>query len=85
MHERFVVIDLETTGNVPKKGDRIIQLGMVVVENGKIVDRFSSFFNPDRTIPPFVQQLTNISEQMVENAPSFAEKAAKVVDMLQQS
>jgi ATP-dependent DNA helicase DinG len=85
MHERFVVIDLETTGNVPKKGDRIIQLGMVVVENGKIVDRFSSFFNPNRTIPPFVQQLTNISEQMVENAPSFAEKAAKVVDMLQQS
>jgi ATP-dependent DNA helicase DinG len=85
MNARFVVVDLETTGNVPKKGDRIIQLGMVVVENGKIVNRFSSFFNPDRTIPPFVQQLTNINEQMVENAPSFAEKAAEIVDMLQQS
>lgn len=85
MKDRFVIVDLETTGNVPKKGDRIIQLGMVVVENGRIVDRFSSFFNPERDIPPFVQQLTNINEQMVADAPIFAEKAAKVVDMLQQS
>jgi ATP-dependent DNA helicase DinG len=85
MKDRFVIIDLETTGNVPKKGDRIIQLGMVVIENGKIVDRFSSFFNPERDIPPFVQQLTNITEQMVADAPSFAEEAAKVADMLQQS
>ncbi|GCD82122.1 ATP-dependent helicase DinG [Parageobacillus thermoglucosidasius] len=85
MKDRFVIMDLETTGNVPKKGDRIIQLGMVVVENGQIIERFSSFFNPERDIPPFVQQLTNINEQMVADAPVFAEEAAKVVDMLQQS
>ena len=36
MINKFVVIDLETTGNIPKKGDKIIQFAAVVVENGKI-------------------------------------------------
>ncbi|PJW17258.1 hypothetical protein CV944_09665 [Geobacillus sp. WSUCF-018B] len=59
MAMRFVIIDLETTGNGPKKGDRIIQLGMAVVEGRSIVARFASFFNPEQPIPPFIQQLTN--------------------------
>jgi ATP-dependent DNA helicase DinG len=85
MDGRFVVIDLETTGNAPKKGDRIIQVGMVVIENGHIIERFSSFVNPERDIPPFIQQLTQIDEQMVADAPVFAELAPKLIETLQQS
>ncbi|BBW95855.1 ATP-dependent DNA helicase DinG [Geobacillus sp. FSL W8-0032] len=82
MATRFVIIDLETTGNGPKKGDRIIQLGMAVVENGLIVERFSSFFNPEQPIPLFVQQLTNINEETVEGAPLFADKAGEIAAMM---
>ncbi|MBA2875064.1 ATP-dependent DNA helicase DinG [Thermaerobacillus caldiproteolyticus] len=85
MNERFVVIDLETTGNTPKKGDRIIQIGMIVIENGQIIERFSSFVNPERDIPPFIQQFTNIDEQMVKHAPVFAEVAPKLVETLQEA
>ncbi|MFC0297882.1 ATP-dependent DNA helicase DinG [Geobacillus jurassicus] len=82
MATRFVIIDLETTGNGPKKGDRIIQLGMAVVEDGLIVKRFSSFFNPEQPIPLVIQQLTNIDEQMVEEAPLFADKAGEIAAMM---
>ncbi|TLS33418.1 ATP-dependent DNA helicase DinG [Geobacillus thermoleovorans] len=82
MATRFVIIDLETTGNGPKKGDRIIQLGMAVVEDGLIVERFASFFNPERPIPLFIQQLTNINEQMVEGAPLFADKAGEIAALM---
>ncbi|MGX1981950.1 ATP-dependent DNA helicase DinG [Thermolongibacillus altinsuensis] len=75
MNGRFVVVDLETTGNTPKKGDRIIQIGFVVIERKKIVKRFSSFINPERDIPPFIQQLTGIDETMLSGAPSFDEIA----------
>jgi len=83
MAMRFVIIDLETTGNGPKKGDRIIQLGMAVVEEGSIVEQFSSFFNPEQPIPLFIQQLTNIDEQTVEEAPLFADKAGEIAAMME--
>ncbi|OQM45188.1 ATP-dependent helicase DinG [Anoxybacillus sp. UARK-01] len=85
MDERFVVIDLETTGNSVKKGDRIIQIGLVVIENRQIVKRFSSFVNPECSIPPFIQQLTQIGEQMVRHAPLFSELAPTVAALLKQS
>jgi ATP-dependent DNA helicase DinG len=85
MNRRFVVIDLETTGNSPQNGDRIIQIGMVVIENEQIVERFSSFIHPERAIPPFIQQLTGIDEAMIQGAPRFQEMAPKVTKMLEKS
>lgn len=49
--QRFVVIDVETTGNSPKKGDKIIQIAAVVIENGQITERFSKYINPNKSIP----------------------------------
>ena len=82
MSQKFVVIDLETTGNSPKKGDRIIQVGAVVIENGKIVGRFSSLVNPVQKIPVFIEELTGISDSMVKDAPLFPDIAPEVVDLL---
>ncbi|KEZ50687.1 ATP-dependent DNA helicase DinG [Metabacillus indicus] len=82
MKQRFVVVDVETTGNSPKKGDRIIQLAAVVIEEGKIIDRFSSFVNPKKKIPSFIEQLTGITTEMVEHAPAFKEIADKVSSLL---
>ncbi|WP_044748085.1 ATP-dependent DNA helicase DinG [Bacillus alveayuensis] len=85
MNQRFVVIDLETTGNSPRSGDRIIQIGIVVIENEQIVERFSSFIHPERVIPPFIQQLTGINEELIEGAPRFQELAPTVAKLLEKS
>jgi ATP-dependent DNA helicase DinG len=85
MKNRFVVVDVETTGNAPKKGDKIIQIAVVLIEDGRIVDRFSSLVNPGCEIPPFIEQFTGITNQMVEDEPSFHEIAPKVISMVKNS
>ena len=65
----FVVFDIETTGFSPEV-NKIIEIGAVKVENGKIVDRFSSFINPKVPIPFRIEELTHISDDMVVDAPT---------------
>ncbi|WP_240375556.1 ATP-dependent DNA helicase DinG [Bacillus piscicola] len=81
--EKFVVIDTETTGNAPKKGDKIIQIGAVVVEGDRIVDTFSTFVQPFHDIPVFIQQLTGITEEDVKDAPPFKQIAPQLLEMLE--
>ncbi|MEK3709731.1 ATP-dependent DNA helicase DinG [Bacillus sp. FSL K6-1005] len=80
--QRFVVIDVETTGNSPKKGDKIIQIAAVVIENGQITERFSKYINPNKSIPVFIEQLTGITNQMVEDQPPFEAVAEEVFHLL---
>ena len=67
-----VVFDLETTGFSPKTA-KIIEIGAVKVSKGKIVDRFSTFVNPQVPIPFRIEQLTTINDSMVINAPVIEE------------
>ncbi|MFD1357957.1 ATP-dependent DNA helicase DinG [Fictibacillus halophilus] len=83
MKRRYVVIDFETTGNSAAKGDRIIQIGAVAVEAGQITDRYSTFIQPGVPIPPFIEQLTGINDDMVKDAPLFEEAAPKLLQMLE--
>ncbi|SFA50034.1 ATP-dependent DNA helicase DinG [Anoxybacillus pushchinoensis] len=80
MNDRFVVVDIETTGNAPKKEDRIIQIGFVVIEDDKVCERFSTFVQPERDIPPFIQQLTGIDHTMMHDAPPFHHIAPMLVN-----
>ena len=65
-----VVFDIETTGFSPLK-NRIIEIGAVRVEEGRIVDKFSSFVNPDVPIPFEIVKLTGINDNMVLDAPKI--------------
>ncbi|WP_125140484.1 PolC-type DNA polymerase III [Clostridium transplantifaecale] len=65
-----VVFDIETTGFSPVK-NKIIEIGAVRVEEGKIVGRFSSFVNPDVPIPFEIEKLTGINDNMVLDAPKI--------------
>jgi ATP-dependent DNA helicase DinG len=83
MSNKYVVVDLETTGNSAKKGDKIIQFAAVVMEGGKIVDQYSSLVNPGKEIPVFIEELTGLGDSMVNNAPAFADIAPKVMELLE--
>ncbi|SDM44806.1 ATP-dependent DNA helicase DinG [Bacillus sp. OK048] len=83
MLNKFVVVDLETTGNNPKKGDKIIQFAAVVIEDGKITEKFSSLINPQRSIPAFIEELTGLEDEMVKDAPLFIEIAPRVKSLLE--
>ena len=63
----FVVFDIETTGFSPVE-NRIIEIGAVKVSGGKIVDRFSTFVNPEVPIPFEIEKLTSITDDMVVDA-----------------
>ncbi len=65
-----VVFDIETTGFSPV-ADKIIEIGAVRVEDGKIVGRFSTFVNPKTPIPFRIETLTHINDSMVMDAPTI--------------
>jgi len=78
MYDRpLVFLDLETTGATATH-DRITEVGIVEVENGRFVREWSSLVNPGMSIPPAIQALTGISNAMVAGAPRFEEIAREV-------
>ena len=79
-HE-FVCIDLETTG-LNANSDTIIELGAVRFKGGSILDRYQTFVNPGRRIPPFIQQLTSIRPAQLERAPAFHRVADQFADFI---
>lgn len=70
----YVVVDLETTGRLSPY-HRITEIGAVKVRSGKIIDRYQTLINPERTISREIQELTGITNEMVKNAPVFSEVA----------
>jgi DNA polymerase-3 subunit epsilon len=70
-------VDLETTGGMAVH-HRIIEVGIVLLEGGEIVERWSSLVNPGQRIPSSIEDFTGISNDMVTDAPSFADLRAEV-------
>ena len=77
----FVVFDLETTG-AKSPPCRVTEIGAFRVKNGKIAEKFHTLVNPEIAIPPFITQLTGISDRMVKDAPVFREIAAEFLDFI---
>lgn len=80
----MVVFDTETTGFYPYGGDEVISISGIVIENGEIrYDKiFDQLVNPCRPIPPTVEQLTGITNGMVEDQPNIYEVLAKFLEFI---
>lgn len=77
----IVFVDLETTGSDPLK-DRITEIGVVEAgPNG--IDEWSVMLDPGQPIPPFIQQLTGISDEMVRGQPTFESLAPALLERLE--
>ena len=65
----IAVIDFETTGSSPAQGARATEIAAILVQEGRIIGRFQSLMNSGAWVPPFIEQLTGISNEMLADAP----------------
>ena len=82
LDDTFVIFDIETTG-LSKETESITEIGAVKVVDGKIIDRFSTFVNPERPIPAEITKLTGITNEMVADAPVITEILPKFLEFCQ--
>jgi len=77
-------VDVETTGTAPGAA-RVTEIGIVRVIEGEVVEEWSSLVNPECSIPEAIQALTGITNDMVRNAPTFAQIRREVMQRLEGS
>ena len=66
---RYVALDVETTGFSPQNGDRVIEIGAVAIKGQSIIAEFSSLIDAGKRIPWQVQQVHGISNEMLGGEP----------------
>ena len=76
--DTVAVLDFETTGMSPAMGARATEIAVVLVRGGRIVDRYASLMNSGAWVPPFIEQLTGISNRMLASAPPAAQVMREV-------
>lgn len=79
--DNYTVIDLETTGL--SRDSEIIEIGAIKVRNNEVVDKFDMLIKPSAPIPYNITSITGITNEMVQNAPSFCEVIKKFLDFIQ--
>ena len=81
MLDCYTILDLETTGGNAQKS-RITEVALVRIEQGVETARWSSLVNPSMSVPPFIEQLTGISDAMLQDAPPFDDIAPQLRKLL---
>jgi DNA polymerase-3 subunit epsilon len=79
--DAMVLLDCETTGGKAIY-HRIIEIGLIVIEGGKVIETWQSFIDPKVALPPFIQTLTGITPEMVNGAPAFSDIAEELLSKL---
>ncbi|MCB0639830.1 MAG: GIY-YIG nuclease family protein [Lewinella sp.] len=80
--KRFAIVDLETTGGRPAR-DRVMEVGIVLFEDGRITGTYSSLINPETYIPGGISEMTKIYQDDVKDAPLFHQVAREIVEYTQ--
>jgi len=77
----LAIVDVETTGGSPI-GNRVIDIGIIRIEEGKIIEKFQSVIDPEQHIPDFIKGLTGIGENDINHAPTFSDIAHDIHGLL---
>ena len=77
----YCVLDIETTG-ISRFTEKITEFGIMKVKNGEVIDTFESFVNPEKSIPPRVVEVTNITDDMVKDAETIDKVMPKVIEFV---
>src|ERR1700743_77967 len=77
----YAIVDIETTGG-HASANGITEIAICIHDGKEVVKRYSTLVNPHREIPIYIQALTGISNDMVENAPSFGQVAHEIYQLL---
>jgi len=80
LRQDMVFVDLETTGLDPGR-DRVIEVGIIRISDGEIIESFNSLVNPQCEIPPTVKKITGIKKHDLLKAPVFNEVIGEVQRM----
>ena len=78
----YAIVDIETTGGFAGKS-KITEVAVFIHDGEQIVDRYETLVNPQQVVPPYITGLTGISQQMVDDAPLFAEIAEELYALLE--
>ncbi len=82
--DKLTFVDIETTGCHPQK-DRIIEIGILRVEDNTLVQSYQTLLNPQTHISPFIEDLTGIKATDLEQAPLFEDIHHELFDILDES
>ncbi|MFQ5816934.1 MAG: PolC-type DNA polymerase III [Terriglobia bacterium] len=80
--KHVLVVDIETTDGT-RRDQRIIELGVCRIEKGCITREWSQLLNPERSVSPWIRNLTGITKAMLAAAPRFAEVADRLLEELE--
>lgn len=78
----FSVVDTETTG-MTSKYNRVMDIGIVTIKNGEIVNKWEALINPQQTVESWITFYTNISDFQVKNKPTYDVFAPKIHSLLE--
>ena len=77
----FAVVDIETTGSTPQSAG-ITEIAIVIHNGVEVTGKYVTLINPRHKIPPFIVNMTGISDEMVAGAPLFEEVAPQIYNLL---
>ncbi|MFA9221314.1 MAG: PolC-type DNA polymerase III, partial [Sediminibacterium sp.] len=77
----YAITDIETTGGRAEQGS-ITEIAILLHDGEKVVDAYQTLINPEKRLPPFVVQLTGITDAMLKRAPVFEDVADEIYDLL---
>ena len=79
-NNRYVVVDLEATSTGSKA--KIIQVGIVVIEDGEIVEQYATDVNPHEHLDSHIKELTGLTDERLAKAPEFSQVAEKIFELV---